>query len=475
MSEEIAVIGLSGRFPGASNIEAFWHNLKLGVDSVGEVPPERWDGERYYAPGPRQPFKVDSKWGGFLDDVDLFDPLFFEITPDEALYMDPQHRLFLMEAWRAIEDAAYSRESMAGQRWGIFVGVGQGDYIHKLERSGREPDARVLLGGTSSMAAARLAYLLDLTGPSLAVETACSSSLVALHLACRSLRDGECEVALAGGVYLMTSPTMHLMAGKAGMLSPTGRCHVFDRRADGFVPGEAAAAVVLKPLRQALEDGDSIYGVILGSAMNQDGRTNGITAPSARSQELLARAALAQAQVEPQQISYVETHGTGTPLGDPIEIRALKAVHAGRAPGSCAIGSVKSNIGHTLMAAGIASFVKVMLSLRHGWLPPGLHFSDPNPHIDFSTGPFYVNTKLHAWEENPKIAAISSFGFTGTNCHMVVAQAPAQPTAAQARRAQGDRGDSHLIAVSAHTEAALPSPLARLEGLFGRPCARQPC
>ncbi|MDQ4075929.1 MAG: polyketide synthase, partial [Chloroflexota bacterium] len=365
--EPIAIIGIGCRFPQADNPEAFWKLLRNGVDAISEVPAERWDVDEFYDPDPTVLGKMNTRWAGFLDGVDRFDPYFFGISPREAASMDPQQRLLLEVAWEALEDAGQVLDDLAGRPVGVFVGISTNDY--RLEV--RDPiyiDAYLGTGVLFSIAAGRISYLLNFRGPALAIDTACSSSLVAVHLACQSLQSGETELALAAGVNVILDPGGMIALTQLTALSPDGRCKVFDAQANGYVRGEGAGVVVLKRLEQALADGDPIYAVIRGSAVNHDGRSNGLTAPNGPSQEALIRHALDNAGVSPAQISYVEAHGTGTPLGDPIETMALGAVLAQERPSGsdCAIGSVKSNIGHLEAAAGIASLIKVALSLKHG-------------------------------------------------------------------------------------------------------------
>jgi len=462
-SGPIAVIGMSGRFPGADDLEAFWENLALGRSAITEVPRERWDVSTYYDPDPTVPDRTRCKWGGFLRDVDRFDPLFFNISGKEAELADPQQRLFLEEAWKALEDAGYSDTALEGRRCGVFVGTGSGDYTYTMKDHGVPADPYAFMGNAVSILAARISYVLNLKGPSIAVDTACSSSLVALHLACQSILMGESELALAGGVFVSTHPSFHYLTGRAGMLSPEGRCKAFDDGADGFVPGEGVGVVVLKPLARALADGDHVYGVIRASGVNQDGRTNGITAPSAVSQAELEQEVYRRAGISPETISYVEAHGTGTRLGDPIEVHALtKAFRASTDRKQfCALGSVKTNIGHASTAAGIAGVIKVLLSLKYRQLAPSLNFDTPNTHIPFAETPFFVNTALRAWMPEPGVprrAAVSSFGLSGTNAHVLIEEAPG----AEPRRAQEARR-FHLAVVSAKTEEALAARLRDLE------------
>ncbi|MFD7275463.1 SDR family NAD(P)-dependent oxidoreductase [Streptomyces sp. NPDC059862] len=426
---DIAVIGMAGQFPDAPDLDAFWENLAAGRDSIREVPPERWDPREFYDPDRRAVGRTYSKWAALLDGIDQFDPQFFRMSPLEAAALDPQQRLFLRTAWQALEDAGHAMDAPSPRRWGVFVGCAAGEYLDLLRDAGQGETAHAFLGNSASVLAARIAYHLDLTGPTMAIDTACSSSLVAVHLACESIRSGECEAAVAGGVALMLTPRMHVLTSKTGMLSPTGRSAPFDASADGIVLGEGVGAVLLKRLDRAVADGDRIHGVIRGSGVNGDGRTNGITAPSAAGQSGLIERVRRQAGISPEDVTYVEAHGTGTPLGDPIEVKALDQVlgrGAGRS-GDCGLGSVKGNIGHTTMAAGIAGLLKVLLALRHRQLPPSINYSTPNPEIDFERSRLRPVTELRPWRPGPSgelVGAVSSFGFSGTNAHLVVAEPP---------------------------------------------------
>ena len=425
ISSDIAIVGISGRFPGAENVHRYWHNLKNGVESISEVPKEKWNVDEYYDPDPRTPNKTHSRVGGFLKDTDVFDPLFFNISPLEAEAMDPQQRVFLEEAWRALEDAGYADRTLSNVKCGVFVGAAQGDYVSKLSFSRAENTAEAFAGMSSSILAARISYILNLKGPSIAIDTACSSSLVAIHQACLSIMCGETDMALAGGVRLIFTPSLYIQTSKMGMLSPTGKCRAFDNKADGTIMSEGAGVVVLKPLDKAIKDRDYIYGVIKGSGTNQDGKTNGITAPSAQSQTQLELDVYRRYGINPEDITYIEAHGTGTKLGDPIEIKALKDAFGEFTDKKqfCAIGSSKTNIGHATMAAGVAGVIKVLLSMKYKQIPPLLNFEKENEHIKFNETPFYVNTKLTDWmplDGKSRMAAISAFGFSGTNCHIVI-------------------------------------------------------
>ncbi|THA24095.1 SDR family NAD(P)-dependent oxidoreductase [Streptomyces sp. RKND-216] len=460
-ADDIAVIGMSGRFPGAENLHEFWENLAAGRHSFAEIPPHRWAVESVYDPDRRAAGRTYSKWAAMLPDVDRFDAALFNISPLEAEVMDPQQRLFLQQAWSALDDAGYAVQSGDPSRCGVFVGCAPGDYGELLGQAGRADGGHAFLGSTSSLMPARISYLLNLVGPTLAVDTACSSSLVAVHLAAESIRRGECATALAGGVALMVTPQLHIRTSKVGMLSPTGSCRPFDAQADGTVLGEGVGCVVLKRLDRALADGDHIHGVIKATGINGDGRTNGITAPSAVSQAALLAEVHARAGVTADHIGYVEAHGTGTPLGDPIEARALTDVFrrtTDRA-GYCGIGTVKANIGHTTMAAGIAGLLKVLLALRHGELPPAPAFDTPNPRTGLEGSPFFVVRERRPWVPGPdgtRVATVSSFGFSGTNAHAVVAEAP--PAPAPPREA----GGAHLFPVSGQDKQALSRALVRL-------------
>jgi acyl transferase domain-containing protein/ubiquinone/menaquinone biosynthesis C-methylase UbiE len=462
--DPIAVVGMACRFPGGANDPAaFWRLLRDGVDAIGEVPRDRWDVDALYDPDPDAPGKVSTRWGGFLrHPVDRFDARFFGIAPREALSMDPQHRLLLEVAWEALEHAGRAPAELAGSRTGVFVGMCSTDYHAGLWATGdrTQLDTYQATGSARSVASGRISYLLGLQGPSLSVDTACSSSLVAVHLACLSLRAGECRTALAGGVNLMLTPDISIMLSRARMMAADGRCKAFDAAADGFVRGEGCGVVVLKRLADAVADGDTVLAVVLGSAVNQDGRSSGLTAPNGPAQEAVIRDALARARVEPHEVGYVESHGTGTVLGDPIEVRALASVlgHGRPAADRVAIGSTKTNIGHLEAAAGVAGLIKAVLMLQNGEIPPHLHLKTPSPHIAWDELPVRVPTERTRWEgaEPRRIAGVSSFGFSGTNAHVIVAA----PPAAAAPAVSLDR-PQHLLALSAQGEPALRALAAR--------------
>ena len=422
----IAIVGIACRVPGAASPRELWAKLCAGDDLVTEVPPTRWDVDTFWSEDPAAPGRSISKWGGFVDGVDLFDARFFRIPPAEAARMDPQHRLLLEVAWEALEDAG-ATGAKTRSATGVFVGISSPEYGLRQLRDPAAIDGLMPTGGALSIAASRISYAFDFNGPCLAVDTACSSSLVATHLACNALRAGECEQAVVGGVNLILEPGVTVGISKAGMLSPHGRCAAFAAAADGYVRSEGCVAVVLKPLDAALEAGDRVYAVVRGSAVNQDGRSNGLTAPNPGAQQAVLRAAYAAAGVDPGDVDYVECHGTGTFLGDPIEAGALGAVVGARdGDAPCLIGSVKSNLGHLEAAAGLAGLVKVALALHHGAIPPSIHFDQPNPTIAFDDLGLDVVTELTPWpaDARPRRAGISSFGFGGTNAHAVLESAP---------------------------------------------------
>ena len=466
-NEAIAIVGAGCRFPGgADDLESFWRILRDGIDAVGEVPASRWDVDRWYDPHPDAPGKMYTRSGGFLEGIDRFDPQFFGIAPREAIVMDPQHRLLLEVAWEALENAGCAPASLKGSRSGVFVGATATDYTEVLAESGL-PDAYYITGNSLNAAAGRLSYLLGLHGPSMVVDAACASSLVAVHLACSSLRSGECDLALAGGVNLILSPRGTVAACRAKMLSPSGRCRTFDAGADGFVRGEGCGVIVLKRLSQALSAGDRILAVIRGSAVGQDGASGGLTVPNASAQQEVIRRALDDAAVGPSQIDYVEAHGTGTSLGDPIEVRALGAVFAGRRQPSrpLLLGSVKTNLGHLESASGIASLIKIVLSFRRGQIPAHLHLRELNPAIDLAAIPAVVPTTAVPWapSDRPRLAGVSSFGASGTLAHVVLEE----PPAVAADVSSPDR-PHHVLTLSARTEPALLELARRVRDAVAR-------
>ncbi len=457
--EQIAIIGMSCRYPQSADLDAFWDTLRTGRDCVVEVPPERWgDLAAWYDADPKHADTAYSKWAGLIDDADRFDPLFFGISPAEAELIDPQQRVFMEECWKAIENAGYAPSALSGSACGVYVGCANGDYVRVLGEAGMDRRGASFMGTSSAILAARIAYVLNLNGPALAIDTACSSSLVAVHLACESIRRGENTMALAGGVNVLTTPYGHILTSQVGMPSRDGRCAAFDASANGIVFSEGCGVLVLKALSHAVRDNDEILGVIRASGSNQDGKTNGITAPSSNAQERLLRQVYGRYGIDPARIGYVEAHGTATALGDPIEVNALTAVYgeSGRDGRRCLLGSVKSNIGHAGFAAGVASIVKVLLCLKHRKLVPSIHYRQPNPHIDFEASPFQVSTEYRDWDSDaPRLAAVSSFGFSGTNAHVVIEEyAGPAPVAAA-------RGDV-LVPLSAKTGEQLRQKVVEL-------------
>jgi acyl transferase domain-containing protein len=417
-SSRIAVIGLACDFPGAPDADTFWRNLEQGVDAVTEVPADRWDIGQIYSPSGGVGRSI-SKWGGFIKDAKLFDPEYFGIQASDAAGLDPLVRKALEVCVQGLRDAGMQDAELKGSRTGVYLGARMGDYGARLVNR----DKSGITGSAQNFIAAQIAHCLDLHGPNLVVDTACSSSLMAVHLAARSLLDGESDLALAGGVDLLLDETPYIGLSAGQALSPRGRCATFDEQADGLVPGEGAGVVVLKRLDRALADGDRILAVLEGSAVNNDGRTMGLTTPNPQAQQAVISEALARAAVSAQTVSYVEAHGTGTMIGDPIELRSLwRALGDEGARGRCGVGSVKSNIGHLLSAAGVASLIKVVLMVSERKLVPTLHCDRPNPRFAFETSPLMPVRALQSWSGVDGVcrAGVSAFGFGGTNVHAVV-------------------------------------------------------
>jgi polyketide synthase PksN len=434
VDDPIAIIGVAGRYPMAGNLEEFWENLAAGRDCIEEVPNERWATDAIYDPRPMKPGKTRNKWGGFIRDMDKFDPVFFNIAPLEAQYMDPQERMFLETVWHTLEDAGCTKTGLEDREVGVFVGAMYGHYqLYGVEA--RLRGNPVSLSSNFSTIANRVSYFFNWHGPSFAVDSMCSSSLTTIHLACESLRRGECELAVAGGVNATVHPEKDLILSQSGFSASDGRCRAFGDGGDGYVPAEGVGAVLLKPLSRAVADGDRIYGVVRASALNHGGKTNGYTVPNSRSQTEVIASALRQSGIDPGTITYVEAHGTGTSLGDPIEIEGLQQAFsealcrhgAGPEGRCCAIGSVKSNIGHCEAAAGIAGVTKVLLQMRHGQLVPSIHAEPPNPRVKLAETHFRVQRALEPWtalqidgQRIPRRAGISSFGAGGANAHIVL-------------------------------------------------------
>ncbi|QQR41971.1 SDR family NAD(P)-dependent oxidoreductase [Myxococcus xanthus] len=461
--ELLAIVGMGCRFPGGANDpEAYWRLLSGGVDAVREVPADRWKSSTDAAE------HKGTRWGGFLDRVDGFDPEFFGIAPREAVAMDPQQRLLLEVAWEALEDAGLPKARLSGTRTGVFVGVCGNDYAMLQAERDVEGDVYSVIGCSNSVIAGRLSYLLDLRGPAMSVDTACSSSLVALHLAGQSLRNRECDAALVGGVNLLLSQRPSSWLSKLTALSPDGRCRTFDSRANGFVRGEGCGVVVLKRLSDALASGDNVLGVIRASAVNQDGGSTGLTTPNVLSQQALIREALAAAQVSPKDIGYIEAHGTGTPLGDPIEVEALRETYGHRREDDsrCFLGSAKTNIGHLEAAAGMAGLIKVLLALRHEAIPKHLHFKALNPRISIEDTPFAIPTQQQPWpvSQRRRYAAVSSFGISGTNAHVIVEEPPASTPVPEATQTA-----ARLLTLSARSEGALRALVRSYHALLAQP------
>ncbi len=452
--EPIAIVGMGMRLPGGvRDAESYAELLWSGRDAVTEIPPQRWSLDALYARDPDEPGKMTTRYGAFLEDVDQFDAEFFGISPREAAAMDPQQRLVLEVGWEALEDSGRSATDLSGASVGVYLGIANSDYGRALFAHPETIDAYFSTGTSFSVAAGRLSYYLGLQGPSLAIDTACSSSLVAIHQACQALRLRECDLALAGGVNLILTPEININLSKARMMAADGRCKSFDAAADGYVRGEGCALVVLRRLSDALAHGDRILAVIRGSALNQDGRSGGLTAPNGPAQEAVIRAALANAGIDASAVSYVETHGTGTPLGDPIEAGALGAVFKDGRDEPLLIGSVKTNLGHLEPAAGIAGLIKVVQSLQRQEIPQNLHFHQGNPLIDWDALKLAVPTQARPWVPiaGRRVAGVSSFGFSGTNAHLIVEEAPLAPAAA----ATATERPLHVLALSAREPGTL--------------------
>lgn len=475
--EPIAIVAVSCRFPGAPDPEAFWEVLSGGVDAIREVPEDRFDIDEFYDPDPDVPGKTYTRFGGFLDEIDGFDPEFFGISPREAVWIEPQQRLMLETVWEGLERAGYAPAALRGSRTGVFVGVAANEYAHLLSA---EPIDKIephfITGNALNAISGRVAFALGLEGPAVAIDTACSSALVAVHQACQALHSGDCDMALAGGVNVLLSPVTVVAASRARMLSPVGRCKTFDASADGYVRSEGCGILVLKRLSDAERDGDRICAVIPGSAVNQDGASSGLTVPNGGAQQRLIGSVLARAGLTGGDVDYLEAHGTGTPLGDPIEVQAAAAAYGDSrdADRPLLMGSVKTNIGHTESASGAAGLIKVVLSLQHEVLPQSLHFDEPSPHIPWDSLPVRVVDTAMPWQANgrPRRAGVSSFGFTGTNAHVLVEEAPARAATADrsvtddaATESAGQAGDgqARVLALSARSPEALAALTRRYQ------------
>ncbi len=466
-SQSIAIVGIGCRFPGGVNSpQSYWQLLLNQVDAIKEIPQDRFDVNAYYDPRPATPGKIMTRWGGYLDNIDQFDASFFGISPREADRLDPQQRLLLEVGWEAIEDAGEVLGSTNLLNGGAFVGVWLNDYETRLFRDPAKIDFYMTTGSGRYSVAGRLSYFLGMQGPSLTVDTACSSSLVAVHLACQSLRNGECDMALAGGTSVILQPAITIAYSQSRMMAKDGRCKFGDARGDGYVRSEGTALIALKRLEDAIADGNPIYALIQGSAVNNDGRSSGfLTTPGGAGQEDLLRKAYQDAGVSPGQVQYIEAHGTGTRAGDPVEIGAIGAVvKEGRPKGSvCRVGSVKTNFGHAEGAAGVAGLIKVALSLKHHFLPASLHFQTPNPAIPWDELPVRIQAQPEPWPEHEGTAlgGVSAFGIAGTNAHIVLTEAPetAVPGAAPGRAS----GSPYLVPLSARSPVALRDQAAALQ------------
>lgn len=425
----VAVVGAACRYPGAVNsVESLWKSFETGTNVIREIPESRWDLKDIYSENKNEPNKTYCRYGAFFEAIDEFDPLFFNISNKEAERMDPQQRLFLQGCWEAFEDAGYNDTRLNGVKCGVYAGSLNCDYTNVLNATPHNADLFELMGTQTSILSARISYLLNLKGPSITIDTACSSSLVAIDLAVKAIQRGDIDLALAGGVHLYITPNLYIMMSKAQMLSIDGQSRAFDNRANGFAPGEGMAVIALKALDKALADGDQIYGVILGGASNQDGKTNGITAPSSLAQTELELEAYQKLNINPETIGYIEAHGTGTKLGDPIEFEALSKSFGSytQKQNFCAIGSSKTNFGHTLSAAGVTGVLKALLAMRNRKIPANLNFTKANEHLEYEQSPFYINNTLIDWKNQPfpRRSAVSSFGFSGTNVHLLLEEAP---------------------------------------------------
>ncbi|MGG4102530.1 SDR family NAD(P)-dependent oxidoreductase [Paenibacillus lautus] len=463
MNNEIAIIGIACRFPGAQNYEEFWDNLKEGRSSIQEIPKERWDWKEYWG-DPQADNKSNSKWGGFIQDADAFDPGFFGLSAREVEATDPQQRIMLELSWSCLEDAGILPSEISGDKIGVYMGVFNFDYKGLQEQTNQIIETYHSIGTASAVIANRISHFFNFKGPSFPIDTACSSSFNAIHSAAQSILLGESNMALAGGISLILTPSRHISFSKAGMLSPTGSCKTFDDSADGYVRSEGAGVVLLKPLEQALEDGNSIYGVLKGTAVNHNGRTHTLTYPNPEAQADVIAEAHKKADIPVESISYIEAHGTGTPKGDPMEFQGLLKAFQLRSnqdqilsKNYCGLGSVKTNIGHLESAAGIAGLIKVLMSMKHKQLPGLQNFKTLNHRISIKGSPFYMVDKLQEWkllegadgQSFPRRAGISSFGFGGTNSHIILEEAPA------VKKKTAKKLPHYLICLSAKTEESL--------------------
>lgn len=474
----VAIIGMGAVMPKSKDLDQLWDNLAGGVDMVSEIPASRWDWQAIYGNPVKEHGKTNIKWGGFIDGVDLFDSLFFGISPREAEHMDPQQRIFLQTVWKTMENAGYQAADLSGTKTGLFVGLASMDYLDLMRINNIEVQAQTASGLSHCILANRISYLLNLRGPSEAFDTACSSSLVAVHKAIQSIGNGECDLAFAGGVNLILTPGIHLSLSKAGMLSGTGRCRAFDQDADGYVRSEGVCSVLLKPLDKAEADGDHIYGVIQGTAINHGGHSMFLTAPSSAAQAEATVSAWRKSGLDPDTVTYLEAHGSGTRLGDPVEVEGiLKAFRElyrdwGKELSEkprCGLGTIKSNLGHPETVAGIAGLIKVVLAMNKGLIPANLHYSKLNPEIKLDKTPFYIVDQNKEWDrlrdseerEIPRRAGVNSYGFGGVNAHAVVEEyIDVRPMGMEAV------GKRHLIVLSAKTSDRLKAYALEMSNYF---------
>ncbi|CAH9068463.1 Polyketide synthase PksL [Pseudoalteromonas holothuriae] len=465
LDDVVAVIGLAGKYPGANNTIEFWSNLENGVDSVGDIPASRWDNSPFYDSSRSEIGKIYSNAGGFIEGVYNFDSLFFKMSPREAEVLDPQERLFLQTAYHTLEDAGYTSQILADSTVGVYVGVMYEEYI--LYGRANTLGQSVATTGNPASIANRVSHYFNFNGPSIALDTMCSSSLTTVHMAAKAIRNGECELALAGGVNISIHPNKYILLSQSQFIARDGKCKSFAAGGEGYVPGEGVGAVLLKSLKQAQIDGDNIYATILGSAINHGGKTHGYTVPNPKAQAQVISDAIKEAGIDACTITYLEAHGTGTSLGDPIEIRGLCEAFGTPDKQFCAIGSVKSNIGHCESAAGIAALTKVLLQLKHKKIAPSLHSEQLNPNIDFINSPFKVAQRLLPWtplyegrQVIPRRAGVSSFGAGGANAHLIVEEysKPANESVIH----KGTPEHSHMIVLSAVDKPKL----SELLGLF---------
>lgn len=450
-----AIIGYAARLPGAADADQYWDVLRDGRDAVSEIPADRWDADDFFDSDAAAAGKVVTRRAGFVDDVSGFDAPFFGVSAREARLMDPQHRLLLETSWRAVEHSGTAPTALANTRTGVFVGLSTHDYLGMAssELTYPEIEAYLAIGTSGAAGAGRISYRLGLHGPAVTVDTACSSSLVAIHQACQALQLDECDLALAGGANALLSPATMITFSQSRMLAPDGKCKTFDAAADGYVRGEGCGVIVIKRLEDAVRDGDRIRAVIRGSAVNQDGASGGLTVPNGVAQQRVITEALDRAGLAPNEVDYLEAHGTGTSLGDPIEVQAAAAaLGKGRdADRPLLIGSAKTNIGHLEAAAGVAGVLKVVLALEHQELPKHLNFRNPSPHIPWERIPVRVVSEATPWptSDSPRIAGVSSFGFSGTNAHVILEEPPV-PAAPAAPAAAPDSRRFTVLPVGAH-------------------------